>query len=101
MVTVLPSGGAALRNMDALSTDKYIQGVFEIKCKFLRKHRKRKDRKKIFYKDFNKDVADSNTLLMTLVLILVSHGKAVLDDGGDDHVQPGLAIIYQPSSHIF
>ena len=42
------------------------------------KHRKRKDRL------FNKDVADSNTILMTLVLILVSAGEVVFDDGGDD-----------------
>ena len=59
------------------------------------KHRKRKDRL------FNKDVADSNTILMTLVLILVSAGKVVHVDGGDDPVQPGLAIISQPSGHIF
>ena len=50
---------------------------------------------------FNKDIADSDTLLMTLVLILVSAGEVVLDDGGDDPVQPGLSTISQPSSYIF
>ena len=44
---------------------------------------------------------DSNTLLMTLVLILVSAGEVVLDDGGDELVQSGLAVISQPSSHVF
>ena len=59
------------------------------------KHRKRKDRL------FNKNVADSNTILMTLVLILVSAGEVVLDDGGDDPVQPGIAVISHPSSNVF
>ena len=72
-----------------------VRGVFEIKCEFLRKHRKRKDRL------FNKYVADSNTLLMTLELILVSSDEVVLDDGGDAPVQPGLAVISQTSSQIF
>ena len=58
--------------------------MFEIKCEFLKKYRKRKDRKL-----FNEDVADSNTLFMTLVL--VSAGEVVLDNDGDDPVQPGLA----------
>ena len=66
---------------------------------FLNKHRKRKDRQNI--RLFNKDVADSNTLLMTLVLILVSAGEVVLDDIEDDLVQPGLAVISHSSSHIF
>ena len=31
----------------------YIRCVFEMKCEFFREHRKRKDGKKIFYKDFS------------------------------------------------
>ena len=53
------------------------------------------------YFTFNEDVADSNTLLMTLVLILVSAGEVVLDNIGDDPVQTDLAVISHPSSHIF
>ena len=31
----------------------YIRCVFEMKCEFFREHRKRKDGKKLFYKDFS------------------------------------------------
>ena len=33
--------------------DPYIRGVFEMKCEFFREHRKRKDGKKLFNKDFS------------------------------------------------
>ena len=38
-------------------------------------------------------MADSNTLLVSLVLILVRAGEVVLDDGGGDPFQPGLGFV--------
>ena len=58
-------------------------------------------KKIILQRLFYKHVADSNTLSMTLVLVLVSAGEVVLDDGWDNPVQPRLAVISHPSSNIF
>ena len=54
-----------------------LRGVSEIKCEFLQKS---KDRKIILLRFFNIDVADSNILLVSLELILVSAGEVDHDD---------------------
>ena len=70
----------------------YVRGVSEMKYEFLRQRRKGKDRKRIF---FNVDVANSNTLLVSLELIMVSAGEVVLDYCGGDPFQPGLTSYFQ------